>query len=65
LAGAITTAVARIDQALQKNPEAVGESRTEEERILIEAPFTVTFEIRELDYQVWVLTVKQHRHRSR
>jgi hypothetical protein len=65
LAASITNAVAGIDTTLLKNPESVGESRSEGKRVLIEPPLTVTFRIREADRQVWVLTVQQHQQKRR
>jgi hypothetical protein len=54
---AITTAAHRIDSVLRVNPENAGESRDEGQRILIERPLGVTFDVSAQDRTVFVLTV--------
>lgn len=53
-AEAITRAMARIDAALERDPLNQGESRSPGERILIEAPLSVRYEIHEVEKVVVV-----------
>jgi len=54
----ITAATARIDSLLRQNPATVGESRPGHERIVIDAPLTVYFEVHEDERVVIVLSVR-------
>lgn len=45
LADAFTAAAARVEQALERNPAAAGESRAGHRRILIDPPLTIEFEV--------------------
>ena len=54
---AVTEASNRIDQALKHDPETKGESRGRNDRILLESPLGVDFEVNALDLKVTVLTV--------
>jgi hypothetical protein len=56
---AITAAAHRIDSSLRVNPEDAGESRAEQQRVLLEPPLGVTFEVSPEDRTVLVLTVWQ------
>jgi hypothetical protein len=56
--GAITKAMVLIDRFLASDPEAVGESRADFERVLIVAPLTVTYEVHEEKQIVYVLSVR-------
>ena len=42
---AITTAMARIDEQFERDPEGAGESRAGHERVVIEPPLTVRCEV--------------------
>ena len=42
---AVTAALHRIDQALQRDPHACGESRDEGERLIFDGPVSVLFHI--------------------
>jgi hypothetical protein len=53
----VTRAVARIDQLLAANPNHVGESRPNFERILTEAPLTVWYAVHDDERMVYVLAV--------
>ena len=53
----VTDAVAEIDRLLAIKPSAVGESRSEEVRILFEPPLGVFYEFDESTRTVWVLKV--------
>jgi len=55
---AIATAAARVDDLLRRNPATLGESRPGHERVVIEAPLTVFFEIHEEEHVVIVLSVR-------
>lgn len=55
---AITAAVARIDMSLAKSPSTCGESRPGGERILIELPLAVDFEIFDDEKVVVVVRVR-------
>jgi hypothetical protein len=52
--GAITEAMAKIDQLLAARPNQVGESRGEFDRILIVEPLAVDFEVYEEEKIVYV-----------
>jgi plasmid stabilization system protein ParE len=54
---AITDASDRIDALLKKNPGALGESRSGNDRILVIAPLALIFEVLEDDKLVRVLNV--------
>jgi len=58
---AVTQAAHRIDQLLRSNPATVGESRSPGERVLIEPPLVVSYEIIEDDKRVNVLGVRPTR----
>jgi len=60
---AVTEAAHRIDRTLQTHPEEAGESRSEERRVLLEAPLGVTFTVSRLDRTVLVLAVWQFESR--
>jgi hypothetical protein len=55
LRAAITTAVNQIDIELRDNPGVKGESRTEDERILVIAPLGIVFRIEHQEPTVVVL----------
>ena len=55
---AITAASARIDALLRNNPSDVGESRPNHERVVIDAPLTVYFEVNTEERVVIVLSVR-------
>lgn len=65
LAESIAAVVPKLDQVLMDDPGSKGESRIEGERIFIESPVTITFQVNETELQVWVLTVKLHKKRRR
>lgn len=54
---AIGAAADQIDVQLRRDPLAVGESRAEPMRILIEPPLAVNYQVNELDRTVWVSDV--------
>lgn len=58
---AVTQAAERIDNLLGRFPTTVGESRPPRERILIERPLTVFYEVIEDDKRVRVLRVRTTR----
>jgi hypothetical protein len=60
---AITRAVATLDQRFQGNPASVGESRSGGERIAIQAPLSVYFEVHDEERIVIVLSVRYRRRR--
>lgn len=62
-AQSITRAMAQIDLLLGKDPHSQGESRSEGERILTEAPLTVQYEIHD-DVHVVVVWRVVYRHRK-
>ncbi len=53
-AEAVTRAMARIDQLLEGDPYACGESRAFGERILIESPLAVRYEVHDAEQVVVV-----------
>jgi len=55
---AITVAAAQVDTVLRQNPASVGESRPGHERVVIEPPLTVFFEVHEEERVVIVLSVR-------
>ena len=55
---AIASAADRIDRLLASDPLDVGESRSGNDRILIDVPLAVVFEVSELDRRVDVLTIR-------
>jgi hypothetical protein len=55
---AVTEAADKIDEVLRTRPLAVGESRDEGRRILIEEPLVVVYRVLEEDCMVNVLGVK-------
>jgi hypothetical protein len=62
---AIADAADRIDEALARDPSAIGESRKDDERIAIEFPLGVVYSVRESDKTVVVHSlwrIKQRRH---
>jgi hypothetical protein len=61
---AITRAMARIDQVLQRNPSQQGESRPGTARVLVETPLTVDFEIHE-DERIVIITRARYAPRRR
>lgn len=61
---AITGATREIDSLLRVNPENVGESRSEDRRILLAAPLGVTFKIEPDDRKVRVLKVWHYKTRG-
>jgi len=61
---AITEAADRIDEELRSRPLAVGESRDEQRRILIEEPLVVVYGVLEEDRIVYVVGVKTVRRRE-
>jgi hypothetical protein len=54
-ADAVVRASAAVDRLLAPNPTGVGESRSGNERVLIEAPLTVYYEVHD-DERVVVVT---------
>ena len=58
--GAVTAAVAEIDNLLQANPATRGESQAGEERILFALPLSVTFEVYEEERIIFVSAVRYH-----
>jgi hypothetical protein len=59
---AITQAFAQIDSLLETNPTTCGESRDNQERVLIVSPLSVHFEIHEDERSVVVTTVRYSPH---
>ncbi len=55
----ITLAANTIDKQLMVNPQSLGESRSQDRRILFMPPLVVIFEVLEQDRTVWVLTVNR------
>lgn len=53
----VTKAAHDIEKALKGNPNEIGESRDEENRIFFVPPLGVTFTVNELDCQVLVASV--------
>ena len=56
--GAITQAMASVDQLLAKDPLGCSESRDDFERILIAQPLVVDFEIYEEEKVVYILRAR-------
>lgn len=56
--GQITRAVDDIEAALQRRPEAVGESRQGNVRLVIALPITIVYEVLPEDRQVRVLAIQ-------
>ncbi len=52
----VTQVASIIDQTLRTDPEEAGESRSEGQRILLEAPLGVLFTVSPDDRKVFVLT---------
>lgn len=61
---AVTNAADRIDLLLSEHPTEVGESRSNDRRILLESPLGVTYRIKDADMKVYVLRVWCFRKRS-
>jgi hypothetical protein len=59
---AITAAVSQIDALLKSDPAHQGESRQEQERILIAAPLVIDFEVFEEEEVVFVLGIRYFYH---
>ncbi len=55
---ALTAAAARTDALLRRTPATAGESRSNQERVVIDAPLTVYFEVHEDERVVIVLSVR-------
>jgi hypothetical protein len=55
---AVTDAANAIDQALQVDPDTVGEARSGNTRLLIESPLTVFFDVHPADCRVDVIAVR-------
>ena len=53
-AESVTRAMARVDDLLERDPYGCGESRAFGERILIEAPLTVRYEVHDSEQVVVV-----------
>lgn len=53
--GTIVAAMARIDQMLSQDPQSKGESRPDFQRVRIESPLPVTFEVHEKQRVVYIL----------
>jgi hypothetical protein len=53
----VTRAMDRLDQLLSINPNGVGESRPNFERILTESPLTVWYAVHDDERMVYVLAV--------
>jgi mRNA-degrading endonuclease RelE of RelBE toxin-antitoxin system len=62
---AVTTAAHRIDQQLRSNPEDQGEARSVGQRVLIDPPLGVIFQVQPEDRVVYVLTVWRFDKRPR
>jgi hypothetical protein len=58
----ITAATHTIDQLLRSDPDAVGESRSGQARILFVEPLVVTYEVHLDDRKVFVLAVHRPPH---
>ena len=61
---AVTNAADKIDILLSGHPAEVGESRSNDRRILFESPLGVTYRIKHADMKVYVLRVWCFRKRS-
>jgi hypothetical protein len=53
----VTLAMDRLDQLLSLNPNAIGESRPNFERILTESPLTIWYAVHDDERIVYVLAV--------
>jgi plasmid stabilization system protein ParE len=60
---AITAAVDSIDRALRSDPDEQGESREDQERVVVVPPLVVDFRVIEEDRRVEILAVRQLRQR--
>jgi hypothetical protein len=59
---AITEAIARIDSLLKNDPANQGESRQDQERILILRPIVIDYEVFEDEKVVFVLGIRYFPH---
>ena len=62
---AVTAAVDAIDRVLRSDPRGQGESRVDDDRIVIVPPLVVDFRVVEDDRRVEVLGVRALRQRPR
>jgi plasmid stabilization system protein ParE len=62
---AITDAVNSIDRALRSDPGEQGESREDDERVLMVTPLVVDFRVVDEDRRVEIFAVRHLRQRSR
>ena len=58
---AITTAANQIESTLKRDPLTAGESRTEGDRILFDAPLVVYYRLDSKSGDVWVVSVNRTR----
>jgi hypothetical protein len=61
--GAIAAAAARVDDLLRRDAAHAGESRPNRERVVIDSPLTVFFEVHDEERVVVVLSVRVFGHR--
>lgn len=54
----VTAATLEVDRLLSRDPDLQGESRSANERILVELPLIVTFEVNVDDRKVTIINVR-------
>lgn len=62
---AVAAAVARIGHLLSREPMEQSESREGAERVLIESPLTIGFEVAETERRVYVLSARYYQPHRR